>query len=94
MTTTSRTPVPKSVESPPSHNRACERARHAAWQPLRPLPASTLRQVQAATREKRRSDLRGPVRLPRLLQQQELQIRLGTAKLAAACWQRSTAERR
>jgi len=82
MTTTSRTRGPKSIGSPPSHNSARERARHAAWQPLRPLPASTLRQVQTAAREKRRSDLRGPVRLPRMLQQQEFQVRLGTARLA------------
>jgi hypothetical protein len=82
MPTTSPTPVPKSIESPPSHNRARERARHAAGQPLRPLPASPLRQVQAAAREKRRRDLRGPIRLPGVLQQQEFQIRLGTARLA------------
>ena len=82
---TSRTQVPKFIGSPPSHNRAHERARHAAWQPLRPLPASNLRQVQAAAREKRRSDLRDPVRLPSLLQQQEFQVRLGTARLARAC---------
>ena len=39
---TSRTPVPKSIEAPPGR----ERSRDAAWQPLRPLPASVLRQVQ------------------------------------------------
>jgi hypothetical protein len=44
--------------------------------------------VQTAAREKRRSDLRGPVHLPRMLQQQEFQVRLGTARLAAACCQR------
>ena len=82
MPTTFRTPVLKSIESAPSRNRAHERARHAAWQPLRPLPASDLRQVQAAAREKRRSDLRKPVRLPRVLQQQELQVRLGTTRLS------------
>jgi hypothetical protein len=73
----------------PQQSREC--ACHAAWQPLRPLAASTLRQVQAAAREKRRSDLRNPVRLPRVLQEQELQVRLGRARLARACCQRSIA---
>jgi hypothetical protein len=83
MPTTSRTPVPKSMESPPRHKRARERTCHAAGQPLRPLPASNLRQVQAAPREKRRSHLRAPFPLPRVLQQQEFQVRLGRERLAA-----------
>jgi len=81
--TTSRTPAPKFIELPPTHNRARERARDAAWQPLRPLPAGGLREVQAAAREKRRGDLWRPVRLPRVLQQQELQVCSGAARLAA-----------
>jgi hypothetical protein len=40
--------------------------------------------VQAAAGEKRRRDLRPPVRLPNVLQQQELQVRSGTATLAPA----------
>lgn len=80
--TTSQTPVPGSIESPPSRKRARERARNAARQPLRPLPASTLRQVQEAAGEKRRSDLRGTVRLPRVLQQQELKGSFGATRLA------------
>ena len=91
MVTTSRTPAPKSIDSAPNHSRARERARHAARQPRRPLPASPLREVQAAAREKRRSDLRHPVRLPHVLQQQEVQVRLGPARLASACFQRATA---
>jgi hypothetical protein len=91
MVTTSRTPAPKSIDSAPNHSRARERARHAARQPCRPLPASPLREVQAAAREKRRSDLRHPVRLPHVLQQQEVQVRLGPARLASACFQRATA---
>jgi len=39
--------------------------------------------VQAAARAKRRSDLRFPVRLPRMLQQKEFQVRLRTESLAA-----------
>ena len=83
MPTTFRTPVPKSIDSLPSHNRARERAHLVARQPLRSLTALALHQVQAATREERRSDLRGPVRLPRMLQKQRIQVRLGTARLAA-----------
>jgi len=90
MATTSRTPAPKSIGSAPSHNRARDRARHAARQPRRPLPASPLREVQAAAREKRRSDLRHPVRLPNVLQRQKFQVCFGTARLAAPCCQRST----
>ena len=77
MATTSRTPVPKSIKSSPSRTRTRERARHAARQPIRSLSASTVRQVQTAEREKRRSDLRVPVRMSRVLQQEEFQVRLG-----------------
>jgi len=39
--------------------------------------------VQTAAREKRRSDLRIPFRLPRMLQQKEFQVRTRTESLAA-----------
>ena len=59
-------------------------------QPLRPLPGSSLPQAQATAREKWRSDLRHPVRLPNVLQRQKFQVCFGTARLAAPCCQRST----
>ena len=85
--TTSRTPARKFIELPPTHNRARESAGDAPRQPLRPLPAGDLREVQAAAREKRRGDLWGSVRLPHVLQQQELQVCSGAARLAAGCRQ-------
>ena len=81
----------KSARSRRSHDRSRERPRHAARQPRRLLPASAVRQVQAAAGEKRRSDQRGPVCLPRVLQQQRFQVRIAGATLTGACFQSQTA---
>jgi hypothetical protein len=94
MTTTSRTQVPKFMEARSSPERRRERSAYASGQPLRPLPAGALRQVQAAARQKRRSVLWCPVRLPHLLQRQEFQVRHSTARLAAACCQGDRRQRR
>ena len=52
-------------------------------QPLRPPSRISSASEPAAAREKRRRDLRHPVRLPKALQGQKFQVCFGTTRLAA-----------